>query len=65
MAVTANHRLMSHRDKYGEMSSDVMSRIMAVTARHKLMSHRDNGKSKALFLYDQVAGFYDVAVFRA
>ena len=51
--------------KYGEMSSDVVSRIMAVTASHRLMSQKDSGKSIVLFLYDLVAGFYNVAVFGA
>jgi len=30
---------------YGEMSSDVTSRIMAVMASHRLMSQNDRGKS--------------------
>ena len=29
--------------EYGEMSSDVASRIMAVTASHRLMSKKDRG----------------------
>lgn len=30
---------------YGEMSSDVIRRIMAVTVSQRLMSQKDNGKS--------------------
>jgi hypothetical protein len=51
--------------RYGEMSSDVTSRIMAVMASHRLMSQNDKGKSIALFLHDFEAGLYDIAVFGA